>query len=337
MPYREKTLAGATPNALAEEVRAELDAALTANPRYTKVTSGYTGNTNYNFIDVWRNDGTGSGGYPWFVFVAKSSTTANCLLGGALEYDPATNIARKALRIANGYVGPDGYPVTASGGSTEQDFLLSAATPTGGVATTLNLGYGQTAPTPPIAGNILRVLVTDTYVWYCWGSLTTLVNSHGIGTYEKIMAVGDPKPLAALACNNAVGTYVAGTAWRDPDGVPGTGAGYGVYTATNGGFANSALSQMSGEVGGVGDLHLPGPIGSRLMVTRTGPPDKNSPPGAIDLTGSWLGLASDDFLIFDRASGVAIGDSITVNGKVYISICAPAATGGLFINTQPSS
>ena len=342
MPYRTYTSVGANAAARAEEMRAELDAALTDNSHYTKVTSGYTGNSTWNYMDVWKNDGLASGGYEWYVIVARHSTSSYTLLGAALEYDTGTTTAKKALRSGNGFVNSDGYPVTTSGGSTEVTFPLSTFAQTTS-DTAGCLGGSPTAPTTAFtAGHILATLVTNEMVWQAYGAAGPPPNilwSHGVGVYEQMHSTTqDLKPLGAVGFKANSTAEIAGTVWRSPTGSATYNYTVVHYNPTDR-FTASVVNACSGTVGGTNvDLLYGGPVGSRAGQYRvSGLGKRSSTAGGIDTKGNFLGLQPKDFLIFDRESTVLVRDTITVNGKVYACYDSSSGNPGLFVNTEPDS
>lgn len=336
MPYSKNTLTQSG-DALNLEMKGYLDAALTAHPAWTQVTTGYVSGT--KTYDVWENDGT-TDGYGWFLIV--NTDTANdgrVALGGALEYDPATNIAKKALRGYNGlgYVDAAGYPLVAAGGA-EMTFPLGGFIPTGTIDNGM-VGAGNSWSTVVAAtsGNIFRVIVTGHIAWTWWGTTGVLGWCHGVGTYENLHSTtADLKPLGFLLHD---GTYYPSTVWQSPSATEATRS-RACFSDLGGTYG--ALPQtitVSGEVGGKPDLLYGGPIGSRIAVIRNGGTSNvNTLSGAAaysDTGGTWLGIMpGDDFLIFDRSNAVQIGDTITVNGKIYESVLPPSTYPGLFVNTQ---
>jgi len=336
MPYRAYTLAGATPTAIAEELRLERDTALAAHPAWSKVTSAYTGNATWT-IDVWQNAGVADG-FVWFLIVGKHTSLPHCLMGGALEYDPSTNIAKKALRGDSGVGFPDanGYPLVAAGG-VEMDFPLSGFyVGTGSNASLKGRLGGLSALQPaPAAGNWCRTLVTDKLAWQGYGPVTSLSFCHGVGTYQQVHSVSqDLKPLAFHTV--PAGADMATTVWQHPTAT-GTYVRSNVQWAASGRYANAAATAMHGIVGTTPDLFFGGAVGSRLLVQRTGSTAKTNSVTTVSTTGQLLGLAPADLLVFNKDVAVAIGDTIDVAGNTYVSVDTPGATPGLFVNTQPAA
>ncbi len=334
MPYREATLAGANANALAEEMRAELDAALLASGKYTKVTSAFAGTVGWVY-DVWRNDGT-TDGYQWYVVVAKNQTTAHVLLGGMLEYDDPTKTAKKALRgyVTSGFVDAAGYPLVSAGGA-EMTFPLDKFIHAPSTNNIGSLGGVSSLPTAAATGNKIRTLVTGQLVYQSNGPASSQSHGGGVGTYQRTHSTTvDLKPLANIGVPSSSGGPT--TVWQHPLA---TDNGYSRSNneySTSYTWMNGMLSSPYGEVGGKVDLLTGGVIGSRLAVLRVGSSNKNSPSTGVDTGGSILGIVPSDILVFARTAGCARGDTITVNGKVYVSIDTPGTNPGLFINTQPA-
>lgn len=341
MPYVEKlALEGADAAAIGDEVHGLLDGALAAHPKWTKVTDGYTGNSLFGVMDVWKNDGT-TDGYEWYLVVAKgnpgnASYAGRVLLGGALEYDPATNIAKKAMRGWNtAVVDADGYPVVSAGGA-EREYPLTGFKATNSAKDGLLGGSGTKVPTAPVAGSQVRVLVTGQVAWFAWGTPTTLTHAHGVGTYTNMhSATLDQRPLAFMGCTNSGGAD-AGTVWQHPAAVSGQNSAANDQFNSSIRFVYGAASNMYGQVGGYADLLYGGPIGARLAAQRFGYNTKElSASSRPDQAGGFLGLSPADFLVFGRANGCQIGDTVTVDGKTYVSVDTPSAYPSLFVNTQP--
>jgi len=331
MPYREHVVAGANGSAIAEEMRLELDTALAAHPAWTKVTSAYTGAQSTWSFDVWQNNGAADG-YPWFLVVARASSYGLTYLGGMLEYDPATWTAKKALRgySGAGYVDADGYPLVAAGGA-EMTFPLHLFNLTTS-ALTGQLGGSDSGDAGPVTGGWLRTLVTDRLAWQGYGATTALTYCHGVGTYQNVHSTtADLRPLANMGCSATQG---ATSVWQHP-------AGTGPYVRMIDGngktsWIGTAVSGLFGQVGGDMDLLYGGAVGSRFGLFREVNSSKETSTALdYDLDGGFLGIAPDDLLIFPRTSAVALGDTITVGTRTYVSVCAAGTVAGLFVNTTP--
>jgi hypothetical protein len=328
MPFTTTTL-NTTGNALSLQMRDALSAALTASGKYTKVTDAYVTSTRY--YDVWQNDGT-TDGYIWYLVVGwDTANTGRIGLGGFLEYDATTKIAKKALRGTStaGFTDSNGYPLVSAGGA-EMTFALGSFIP----ASTLTLGtigpINSWAPTA-VSGGIFRVLVTGQIAWIWWGTTSTAVNMEGVGTYQLLSNATptDPKPLARQL---HVGTGTdGGTVWQHPNS---TGTNYmrSTYGSMLAGYALSTTTPTySFRTGAVGapDLNFGVPVGTRVLLFR-------SSSATPSQTGLVLGLSPAEFLLFDRTSSVMVGDTIVVDGKTYMSVSNPGTVMGLFVNTQPA-
>lgn len=340
MPYSKTTLSAGT----SAEMKGLLDAALTASGRYTKVTNAYTNAT--RTYDVWLNDGTTDNGnglfYPWYLVVATDTANAGRLYtGGMLEYDDPSKIAKKALRGTStaGFVDANGYPLVSAGGA-EMTFPLGNFSGTSSNAAGCINPAGSSHPTAAAAGNIMRVLVTGQYAWFWYGTTSASTHCQGVGTYQTMHGIAgqDAKPLAFIAHPVASISTGGGTVWQSP------AASSGSFSRTTVGavLAAAGLSAIVwtptiGKVGASGtDMNYGSNyVGSRIHLVREAPSAPGDGGGGNFTTGGYsLGLTPADFLVFGRQSGCAIGDTVTVNGKVYESVSTPAAGAGLFINTN---
>lgn len=339
MPYSKATLAqpsGTTQ--LNDEMKGVLDAAINASGRYSKITSAYVAGSRY--YDVWRNDGT-TDGYQWYLVVmTDTANTGRVQLGGCLEYDDPTKIAKKALRGYSGlgFLDANGYPLDAAGGN-ELTIGLSSFGNSGGNVTGC---LGATSGAPPAAaaqGNILRVLVTGRFAWIHWGTATTPTWAHGVGTYDRLHpSTTDAKPLAFLAHS---GQGVGTTAWQHPSATHTTAcrSAYSMITSTTTtAFDAATFTALAGQIGS-GDA-TPDPmwngvyVGSRLHITRSVGGPTTGGGAAMATAGHSIGLVPDDILLFFRKASVLTGDSITVNGKTYEMVSPGGyALPGVFINT----
>jgi hypothetical protein len=339
MTYSKVTLTQATgAQQSTDEMKSVLDVALTASGKYAKVTAAYTFGT--RVYDVWRNDGT-TDGYQWFLVVMyDTANPGRVQLGGCLEYDDPTKIAKKALRgySGAGFTDANGYGLDAAGGN-ELTVALGSFANAGGVTTGCTGAVSGAAPPAAAQGNILRVLVTGRFAWIHWGTPTVPAWAHGVGTYDRLHPnTTDSKPLAFLAHQGgAVGT----TAWQHPQATHAT-ASRSAYASILGttatGYDGPTFSPLCGQVGSgdaVPDLLWNGVyVGSRMHITRTTGSPTTGGGAATGTGGHSVGLAPDDFLLFYRKASVLTGDTITVNGKAY-EMVSPGGylVPGAFINT----
>jgi len=311
-----------------------LDAAITASGKYTKVTNAYVSST--RTYDVWLNDGT-TDGYEWYLIVmTDTATTARLLLGGCLEYDDATKIAKKAIRGGGtaGFADANGYPLVSAGGA-EMTFALGSFNNTGTQSVGL-MGPTSAGPSSAAAGNIFRVMVTGQVAWVWWGTVSTVVSCHGVGTYTNIHSTNsDLKPLAMMAHNGSSGNG-GGTVWMSPTATSSNARNVYTQVATGGiGSVDEVYTMVISKVGATPDMNYDPPIyvGSRLHMIREGPTYLGGGNSLATLGWSY-GLAPTDFLMFARTAACAIGDTGTVNGKIYENVAPPTTAPGLFINTQ---
>jgi hypothetical protein len=291
---------------------------------------------------VWRNDGTTPNDngwlYEWYLIVATdTANTGRVYMGGCLEYDETTRIAKKALRGASGagYVDAAGYPTVTAGGA-EMTFALGSFT-VGTSYSAGNLAAGISQPAAAVTGNFLRVIVTGQVAWVWWGSATAHTYCFGVGTYQNLHSTAsDLKPLAYVAHSGGNGSSGSGgTVWQSPlasgSYIRGTNGLAGGGTA----LGEEIFNRVVGKVGSNGtDIGYDGVyIGTRMHLIRES--ENNGGGGTNLFTVGWsVGLAPDPFLIFGRQAGTAIGDTVTVNGVAYESVSTPAAYWGLFVNTQ---
>jgi hypothetical protein len=342
MPYSLTSLTQSG-NALSLEMKTALDAALTASGKYTKVTNAYVSTT--RTFDVWKNDGT-TDGYEWYLIVmTDTAQTGKLWTGGCLEYDPGTQIAKKALRggSTTGFVDANGYPLVSAGGA-EMTFALGAFTYTSTNTIGSTSAAGVSQPTAAAAGNLLRVLVTGQVAWHWWGTASAGTYCQGVGTYQTLHGIAgqDAKPLAFIAHSAPGASSNGGTVWQHPSAshsYPRVTLGTALTSGTSSGPATSAWTPPIGKVGASGqDMNYGSNyVGSRWHLIRDATSGVNDGGGSSYSTqGFSLGLAPADFLIFGRQSACAIGDTITVNGKLYENVTTPSSSAGLFICKQPA-
>ena len=337
MPYSKATLAQ-TGNSLSLEMKGLLDTALTNSGKYTRVTTAYVSST--RTYDVWRNDGT-TDGYEWYLVVmTDTANTGRLHTSGALEYDDATKIAKKALRGYSGvgFVGADGYQTTSAGGPESTYALANFNATTSNISGNTSAAVGA-QPTAAAATNIMRVLVTGQVVWFWYGTVSAGTHCQGVGTYQTLHGqTWDLKPLAFLA-HNASTVGGGGTVWQNPNATY-TNPRATTSSSIAGGtpLGQECWSTPIGKVGGSGqDMNYGSNyVGSRMQVIREQAAQGLGGGGNITTMGYHLGLAPADFLIFGKQAGTAIGDTVQVGSNIYESVSNPAAGAGLFINTTPS-
>jgi len=341
MPYSKAVLAQASgTNALSLEMKAQLDAAIVASGKYSKVTNGYVSAT--RTYDVWLNDGT-TDGYQWYLIVgtdSSASTLGRLGISGALEYSDATKLATKCLRGSGNtpqWINSSGYPVTTNGGATEVTYALGNFAPTYAGNTGKMWPETNTWPTAAANGNTMRVLVTGQFAWFWYGTATTGTTCAGVGTYTNIHSTtSDLKPLAYLAHNGGSGTS-GGTVWQSPasNNLNGNATVSSCIASNATVNTGECYSQVVGKVGAAGtDAGYDGIyIGSRMHICRE---SGNQTGGGTNYTtwGWSVGLAPADFLIFAKQAPTAVGDTVTVDGKVYENITSTGAGLGVFINTS---
>lgn len=304
MPYSETTLSGSD---ITTQMKAALDAALTAHGGWSRVTAGHANGT--RSFDVWANDGARTG-YPWFVVVSTASDDAGrVLLGGMLEYDPATSTARKAIcGGASKYAGPDGYQAS--------DY------PLGNFASTSDTGTGLLGASsqsfdriPAVANNKFLVLVSGTNVWIGFVSSTDLRDCHGVGCYTRMhLDPLDAKPLANVMSVSS-GSGRSQSVWQSPAAADNNYTRVMQDIRTSGPVGVSSLNQMSGylNIDPPGDRLLGNnALGSLLVASRD---QGDTIYGRLD--GNLLGTFSPDFLIFQVAQSTPVGFEAVIDGRTY--------------------